>query len=51
MQIALKGIAVSSALHLDLFVVRYKPIIGLIPPWGGRGDLAGHLCLVEHRRA
>ena len=32
LQIALKGTAVSSPLHLDVLVAPYKPIVGLIPP-------------------
>jgi hypothetical protein len=32
LQIALKGTAMSSPLHLDVLVVPYKPIVGLIPP-------------------
>ena len=41
-----------SPLHLDVLVAPSKPIVGLIPPdERGRGDLAGHLCLSDHRRA
>jgi glyoxylase-like metal-dependent hydrolase (beta-lactamase superfamily II) len=32
LQIALKGAAMSGPLHLDVLVVPYKPIVGLIPP-------------------